>query len=411
MARRGDKNLLVGLEVGTSKVACLVGEEREDGLVEVVGVGMHPSRGLKRGVVVDIESTVQSIQHAVEEAELMAGCEIHAVHAGIAGSHIRSLSSNGVTAIKDREVTQADLDRVIDAARAVAIPADQKILHILPQEFVIDGQEGIREPVGMCGVRLEARVHLVTGAVSAAQNIVKCIRRCGLEVDDLVLEQLGSSYAVLGEDEKELGVCLIDIGGGTTDLAVFTDGAIQHTAVIPIAGDQVTNDIAVALRTPTQYAERIKIRHACALAQLAGGDEMIEVPSIGERPPRRLARQTLAEVVEPRYEELLTLAQMELRRTGLEPKVASGVVLTGGSAKMAGLIDLAEEVFHMPVRLGHSQNAVGLEEVLSNPIHSTGVGLLLYARQNRPAYRAEPRDLRGAGAIWERMRRWFQGNF
>ena len=411
MARRGDKNLLVGLDVGTSKVACLVGEEREDGLVEVVGVGMHPSRGLKRGVVVDIESTVQSIQRAVEEAELMAGCEIHAVHAGLAGSHIRSLSSHGVTAIKDREVTQADLDRVIDAARAVAIPADQKILHILPQEFVIDGQEGIREPVGMCGVRLEAKVHLVTGAVSAAQNIVKCIRRCGLEVDDLVLEQLGSSYAVLGEDEKELGVCLIDIGGGTTDLAVFTDGAIQHTAVIPIAGDQVTNDIAVALRTPTQYAERIKIRHACALAQLAGGDETIEVPSIGERPPRRLARQTLAEVVEPRYEELLTLAQMELRRTGLEPKVASGVVLTGGSAKMAGLIDLAEEVFHMPVRLGHPQNAVGLEEVLSNPIHSTGVGLLLYARQNRPIYRAEPRDLRGSGAIWERMKRWFQGNF
>ncbi|HSO80757.1 MAG TPA: cell division protein FtsA, partial [Chromatiaceae bacterium] len=244
MARRGDKNLLVGLDIGTSKIACLVGEEREDGLIEIVGVGTHPSRGLKRGVVVDIESTVQSIQRAVEEAELMAGCEIHSVHAGIAGSHIRSLSSHGITAIKDREVSQADMDRVIDAARAVAIPADQRILHVLPQEFIIDGQEGIREPIGMCGVRLEVRVHLVTGAVSAAQNIVKCIRRCGLEVDDLVLEQLGSSDAVLGEDEKELGVCLIDIGGGTTDLAIFTEGAIQHTAVIPIAGDQVTNDIA-----------------------------------------------------------------------------------------------------------------------------------------------------------------------
>jgi cell division protein FtsA len=411
MARRGDKNLLVGLDIGTSKIACLVGEEREDGLIEIVGVGTHPSRGLKRGVVVDIESTVQSIQRAVEEAELMAGCEIHSVHAGIAGSHIRSLSSHGITAIKDREVSQADMDRVIDAARAVAIPADQRILHVLPQEFIIDGQEGIREPIGMCGVRLEARVHLVTGAVSAAQNIVKCIRRCGLEVDDLVLEQLGSSYAVLGEDEKELGVCLIDIGGGTTDLAIFTDGAIQHTAVIPIAGDQVTNDIAVALRTPTQYAERIKVRHACALAHLAGGGEMIEVPSIGERPPRRLSRQTLAEVVEPRYEELLNLALAELRRTGLEAKVASGVVMTGGSSKMAGLMDLAEEVFHMPVRLGHPQNAVGLEEVMSNPIHATGS-----ACSSMPAKTVSPsvpcrkrvRDLKG---VLGRMRNWFQGNF
>jgi len=404
MSRRGEKNLLVGLDIGTSKIACLVGEVREDGSIEVVGLGTHPSRGLKRGVVVDIESTVQSIQRAVEEAELMAGCEIHSVHAGIAGSHIRSLSSHGITAIKEREVSQVDLDRVIDAARAVAIPADQKILHILPQEFIIDGQEGIREPIGMCGVRLEVRVHLVTGAVSAAQNIIKCIRRCGLEVDDLVLEQLGSSYAVLGEDEKELGVCLVDIGGGTTDLAIFTDGAIQHTSVIPIAGDQVTNDIAVALRTPTQYAERIKIRHACALAHVAGSSEMIEVPSIGERPPRRLSRQTLAEVVEPRYEELLGLVQAELRRTGLESKVASGVVMTGGSAMMAGLIDLAEEIFHMPVRLGHPQHTTGLESVLRNPIHATGVGLLLYARQNRFALRPLPSEIQGVKGVWNRMR-------
>ncbi len=411
MSRRGEKNLLVGLDIGTSKIACLVGEVREDGSIEVVGLGTHPSRGLKRGVVVDIESTVQSIQRAVEEAELMAGCEIHSVHAGIAGSHIRSLSSHGITAIKEREVSQVDLDRVIDAARAVAIPADQKILHILPQEFIIDGQEGIREPIGMCGVRLEVRVHLVTGAVSAAQNIIKCIRRCGLEVDDLVLEQLGSSYAVLGEDEKELGVCLVDIGGGTTDLAIFTDGAIQHTSVIPIAGDQVTNDIAVALRTPTQYAERIKIRHACALAHVAGSSEMIEVPSIGERPPRRLSRQTLAEVVEPRYEELLSLVQAELRRTGLESKVASGVVMTGGSAMMAGLIDLAEEIFHMPVRLGHPQHTTGLESVLRNPIHATGVGLLLYARQNRFALRPLPSEIQGVKGVWNRMRSWFQGSF
>jgi cell division protein FtsA len=293
----------------------------------------------------------------------------------------------------------------------VAIPADQKILHILPQEFIIDGQEGIREPVGMCGVRLEARVHMVTGAVSAAQNIVKCIRRCGLEVDDLVLEQLSSSYAVLGEDEKELGVCLVDIGGGTTDLAVFTDGAIRHTAVIPIAGDQVTNDIAVALRTPTQYAEQIKIQYACALTQLAGSGETIEVPSIGERAPRRLSRQTLAEVVEPRYEELLTLLQNELRRSGFEDMVAGGVVMTGGSSKMEGLIDLAEEVFHMPVRLGFPQYVSGLDDVLHNPIYATGVGLLIYAQQNRFSHRPLPTEARGLKAVWERMRGWFQGNF
>jgi len=411
MSRRGEKNLLIGLDIGTSKIAALVGELKEDERIEVIGIGTHPSRGLKKGVVVDIESTVQSIQRAVEEAELMAGCEIHSVHAGIAGSHIRSLNSHGITAIKEREVTQADVDRVIDAARAVAIPADQKILHILPQEFIIDDQEGIREPIGMCGVRLEARVHMVTGAVSAAQNIVKCIRRCGLEVDDLVLEQLSSSYAVLGEDEKELGVALVDMGGGTTDLAVFTEGAIRHTAVIPIAGDQVTNDIAVALRTPTQYAEQIKIKYACALTQLAGSDEMIEVPSIGDRPPRRLARQTLAEVVEPRYEELLGLLHAELRRSGFEDMVAGGVVMTGGSAKMEGLIDLAEEVFHMPVRLGAPQHVTGLAEVTSDPIFSTGVGLLMYAQQHRFAGHKELAQSRGLKAVWERMKSWFQGNF
>lgn len=411
MSRRSDKNLVVGLDIGTSKIACLVGEVKPDDRIEIIGLGTHPSRGLKKGVVVDIESTVASIQRAVEEAELMAGCEIHSVHAGIAGSHIRSLNSHGITGIKDREATQADVDRVIEAARAVAIPADQKILHILPQEFIIDGQEGIREPIGMCGVRLEARVHMVTGAVSAAQNIVKCIRRCGLEVEDLVLEQLSSSYAVLGEDEKELGVCLVDIGGGTTDLAVFTDGAIRHTAVIPIAGDQVTNDIAVALRTPTQFAEVIKIRHACALAKLAGHGETIEVPSIGERPPRHLSRQTLAEVVEPRYEELLTLLQGELRRSGFEDLVAGGVVLTGGSAKMEGLVELAEEVFHMPVRLGVPQYFVGMQEVISDPIYATGVGLLIYARKHRFVPRTEMPSGRGLGSVWARMKSWFQGNF
>uniref|UniRef100_UPI0025F3923E cell division protein FtsA n=1 Tax=uncultured Lamprocystis sp. TaxID=543132 RepID=UPI0025F3923E len=411
MSRRNDRNLLVGLDIGTSKIAALVGELKDDDQIEIIGVGTHPSRGLKKGVVVDIESTVASIQRAVEEAELMAGCEIHSVHAGIAGSHIRSLNSHGTTPIKDREVTQADVDRVLDSARAVAIPADQQLLHILPQEFIIDDQEGIREPIGMCGVRLEARVHMVTGAVSAAQNILKCIRRCGLEVDDLVLEQLSASYSVLGEDEKELGVCLVDIGGGTTDMAVFTDGAIRHTAVIPIAGDQVTNDIAVALRTPTQHAEQIKIRHACALTQLAAGSETIEVPSIGDRPPRRLSRQTLSEVVEPRYEELLTLLRNELRRSGFEDLVAGGVVLTGGSAKMQGLIELAEEVFHMPVRLGTPQYVIGMDDVMRNPVFATSVGLLIYARQNRFAKRPDLSAGGGIKGVWSRMGSWFRGNF
>jgi cell division protein FtsA len=411
MTKKAEKNLIVGLDIGTSKVVAIVGEVKPDGEIEVIGIGSHPSRGLKKGVVVNIESTVQSIQRAVEEAELMAACEIHSVHAGIAGSHIRSLNSHGIVAIKDREVTHGDVERVIDAARAVAIPADQRILHILPQEFIIDQQEGIKEPVGMSGVRLEARVHMVTGAVSAAQNIVKCVRRCGLEVDDLILEQLSSSYAVLSEDEKELGVCLVDIGGGTTDIAVFTEGSIRHTAVIPIAGDQVTNDIAVAMRTPTQHAEDIKIKYACALTQLAASDETIEVPSIGDRPARRLSRQTLAEVVEPRYEELLTLIQAELSRSGFEDLIAGGVVLTGGSSKMEGLIELAEEIFHMPVRLGVPRYVTGLVDVVRNPIYATGVGLLLFGHHNRAS---RLRDLPAGGgfkAVWERMKSWFQGNF
>ena len=411
MTKKSDKRLLVGMDIGTSKIVTIVGELSNDGEVEVIGIGSHPSRGLKKGVVVNIESTVSSMQRSVEEAELMAGCQIHSVFAGIAGSHIRSLNSHGIVAIRDREVTPADMDRVIDAARAVAIPMDQRILHVLPQEFVIDEQEGIREPIGMAGVRLEAKVHIVTGAVSAAQNIVKCVRRCGLEVDDFILEQLASSYSVLTDDERELGVCLVDIGGGTTDIAVFVNGAISHTAVIPIAGDQVTNDIAVALRTPTQFAEEIKIKYACALGQLASPDETIEVPSVGDRPSRKLARQTLAEVVEPRYEELFALIQGELRRSGFEDLVASGVVLTGGSSKMEGVVDLAEEVFHMPVRLGVPQHVQGLSDVVRNPIHATGVGLLLYARQQREAGRSRQPVGGGFGAILERLKGWFQGHF
>ena len=296
MANSNDEQLIVGLDIGTSKVVTIVGLAGPGGTLEIVGTGLHPSSGLKKGVVVNIESTVHSIQRAIEEAELMAGCHIHSVYVGIAGSHIRSLNSHGIVAIRDREVLPLDIERVIDAARAVAIPADQEILHVLPQEFIIDNQEGVREPLGMSGVRLEAKVHLVTCAANAAQNIKKCIRRCGLDVDDIILEQLASSYAVLTEDEKQLGVCLVDIGGGTTDIAIFTDGAIRHTGVIPIAGDQVTNDIAHALRTPTAHAEELKVKYACALAKLTGPDETVKVPSVGDRAPRDLSRQALAEV-------------------------------------------------------------------------------------------------------------------
>lgn len=411
MSKKLEKRLIVALDIGTSKVVAIVGEINDENSVDIIGIGSHPSRGLKKGVVVNIESTVQSIQRAVEEAELMAGCQIHSVYAGIAGSHIKSINSHGIVAIREKEVTHSDVDRVIDAARAVAIPADQQILHVLPQEFIIDNQEGIREPVGMSGVRLEAKVHLVTGAVSAAQNIIKCVRRCGLDVDDIILEQLASSYAVLSEDEKELGVCLVDIGGGTTDIAVFSEGAIRHTAVIPIAGDQVTNDIAVAMRTPTQNAEDIKIKYACALTQLANADETIEVPSVGERPPRRLARQTLAEVVEPRYEELFTLVQAELRRSGFEDICAAGIVLTGGTSKMEGAVDLAEEIFHMPVRLGVPQGVSGLVDVVRNPIYATGVGLLLFGQHNRGQGLSELGGAGGMKSVMQRMKSWFQGNF
>tara|TARA_E500000331_G_scaffold353735_1_gene405105 strand:- start:70259 stop:71482 length:1224 start_codon:yes stop_codon:yes gene_type:complete len=406
LAKKEERNLVVGLDIGTSKVVTIVGEMSEENNLEVIGIGSHPSRGLKRGVVVNIESTVQSIQRSVEEAELMAGCEIDTVFAGIAGSHVKSINSHGIVAILDREVSSGDVERVIDAARAVAIPSDQRILHVLPQEFLIDHQEGIREPIGMSGVRLEAKVHLVTGAVSAAQNIVKCIQRCGLEVNDIVLEQLASSYSVLTEDEKELGVCLIDMGGGTTDIAVCGGGAIQHTAVIPIAGDQVTNDIAVSLRTPTQYAEEIKIKYACALSQLANQDETIEVPSVGDRPSRRLSRQTLAEVVEPRYEELFSLVRDELRRSGFEDLVAAGIVLTGGCSKMEGAVELAEEIFHMPVRLGIPQYVDGLVDVVRNPIHATGVGLLIFGKE------VDVTSSEGLGRgsrLFDRMKTWFQG--
>ncbi|MDY7220245.1 cell division protein FtsA [Denitrificimonas sp. JX-1] len=411
MAHENNHNMIVGLDIGTSKVVALVAEVTPEGELNVIGIGTHPTRGLKKGVVINIESTVQSLQRALEDAQKMASCHIHSAFVGIAGSHIRSQNSDGIVAIRDREVSRADLERVLDAAQAVAIPTDQKVLHTLAQDYVIDSQGGVREPLGMSGVRLEARVHVVTCAINASQNIEKCVQRCGLAIDDMILEQLASAHAVLTEDEKELGVCLVDIGGGTSDIAIFTEGAIRHTAVIPIAGDQVTNDIAMALRTPTQYAEEIKVRYACALAKLAGPDEMIKVPSVGDRAPRELSRQALAEVVEPRYEELFSLILAELRRSGYEDMIPAGIVLTGGSAKIEGAVELAEEIFHMPVRLGTPQGIKGVGDVADNPVYSTAVGLLAYGLRKQTEGSIVP----GSGHYQEdkepvfiRFKRWLQ---
>src|SRR3990167_10288405 len=410
MAKKPTRDLMVGIDIGTSKVVTIVGEVTGNGL-NIIGLGSYPSQGLKRGVVVNIESTVQSIQRSVEDAEIMAGCEIYSAYTGIAGSHIRSINSHGIVAIRDGEVTQSDIDRVLDAAKTIAIPADQKILHVLPQEFIIDNQEAIREPIGMSGVRLEAKVHVVTGAVSAAQNIVKCLKRCGLAASDIVLEQFASSQSSLTEDEKNLGVCMIDIGGGTTDIAIFTNGAIRYTAIIPIAGDQVTNDIAIALRIPTRYAEEVKIKYGCTLQDLVDSNQMIEIPSVGERMGRHLSRRALSEVIEARYEELFMLVAAELRRSGLENFVAAGIVLTGGASKVEGAVELAERVFKVPVRLGVPQHVTGLADVIHNPIYSTGVGLLLYGLNCRQNQRETQLNQIGVKGLWSKMKNWFQGNF
>ena len=402
----GTPKRVVGLDIGTSKVAAIVGEVDRNGDIEVIGIGSHRSHGLRKGVVVNIESTVQAIQRATEEAELMSGMHIDSVYAGIAGSHIRGINSHGIVAIRDDEVHAQDVDRVIDAARAVAIPADQRVLHVLPQEYLIDHQEGVKEPLGMSGVRLEAKVHLVTCAVNAAENVIKCIERCGFTVNDLILEQLASSYAVLTDDERDLGVCLVDIGGGTTDIAVFTGGGIRHTAAIPIAGDQATSDIAMTLPTPTRHAEEIKIKYACALNRLVHPDETINVQGIGDRPPRTLPRQVVAEVVEARYEELFSLIRGELQRGGYEDVIASGIVLTGGSSQLEGVVELAERVFEMPVNIGAPRKVTGLKDIVSNPIYATGVGLLLYGREE------ESRDRREAkpGGLLTRIGQWFREN-
>ena len=408
---REDKNLIVGLDIGTSKIVAIVAELQPEGTVKVIGLGQHISRGLKKGVVIHIESTMQSTQRALEEAELMADCKINNVYTGIAGSHIKSLNSHGMVKIKDAEVSQMDVDRVIETARAIALPADQQILHILTQEFIIDGQEDVREPLGMSGMKLEVKVHIVTGAVAAAQNIVKCIKRCGIEVSDLILQPLASSLAVLTEDEKELGVCLVDIGGGTTDIAVFKQGAIRHTAVVAIAGDQMTNDIAVAFRTPTQSAEDIKVKYGCALRQLADSREIVEVPGVDGREPRQLSVQTLAEVLEPRVVELYEMVLNELRRSGMEEMIASGIVITGGSAMMRGMVELGEEIFHMPVRMGLPRYVGGLSEVVGNPRYATGVGLVLMGKQQLERHLTGQMESSSFGRIMDKMKSWFQGNF
>jgi cell division protein FtsA len=410
MARKDDNNLVVALDIGTTKISAIVGECDQQSGVNVIGFGTHPSRGLKRGVVVDIESTVNSINRAIEEASLMAGCEIHSVYTGISGSHVRSLNSHGIVAIRDNECNRADVERVIDAAKAVAIPADQRIIHILPQEFRIDDQDGIREPVGMSGVRLEAKVHIVTGAVSAAQNIAKCVRRCGINMGDIVLEQIASSHSVLHPDEKELGVCLIDIGGGTTDLAVFIDGAIRHTAVIPIAGDHVTHDIAMGLRTPLSDSEVAKVNFGSVSADDIPASEIIEVPVVGKRTPRTMPRQVLAKIMEARYEELMILIQSELQRSGFDRLLPAGVVITGGASQVPGIEKLAESVLRMPVRLGNAVNVGGLAEVRENPIFATGVGLLLHAVKSQQHGMVET-NFEQRDSLWQRMRNWFNGNF
>ena len=405
------KNLIVGLDIGTSKIVAIVAELTPEGRLDILGIGSHQeSRGLKKGVVVNIEATVNAISRVIQEVELMADCKVKEVYTGIAGSHIKSFNSNGMVAIKDKEVSPMDVERVIETARAMPIPSDQQILHILTQEFIVDGQDGVREPIGMSGVRLEVKTHIVTGAVSAAQNIVKCVRRCGLEVVDLVLQPLASSYAVLTEDEKELGVCLVDIGGGTTDIAVFTQGAIRHTAVIPVAGDQITNDIAHALRTPTPEAEEIKVHYGVALQQLADEDELFEVPGIGERGPRRLSRQALVDVIEPRVTELYELIQAELRRSGYQELLSSGIVLTGGSSVMLGMVELGEEIFHMPVRLGIPKYAGSLAEVVQHPRYATAMGLLLegLAQKKRGIQAHSTRTFK---QVLGNMKSWFEKNF
>ncbi len=398
--------LVAGLDIGTTKICAMIGEVQPGGKVNIVGFGTHPSKGLRKGVVINIESTVKSIKAAVREAELMAGCEVTHVYAGIAGSHIKGFNSHGIVAVKDREVANPDVTRVIDAARAVAIPTDREVLHILPQEYIIDEQDGIREPLGMSGVRLEAKVHIVTGAVSSAQNIIKCAQRCGLTVSDMVLEQLASSDAVLSMDEKELGVALVDFGGGTTDIALWSGGSIVHTAVLPLGGDHITGDIAVGLRTPTEEAERLKQAYGCAHSSLVGKDEVVEVPSVGGRKPRVLSRQLLTEIIEPRVEEMFCLVQKEIAQSGCAELLSSGLVITGGTTLLPGMAEVAEDIVGLPVRAGTPQGVGGLVDVVRSPVFATGVGLVLFGRSHGEGRAFKLRNDSLMRRIRGRMRNW-----
>ncbi len=410
MARRDD--LIIGLDIGTTKICAVVAERTENG-VEIIGIGTHPSHGLRKGVVVDIDSTVRSIKHAIEEAEMMADCEITSVYAGIAGGHIRGFNSHGVVAVKDGEVRDHDIKRVIDAAKAVAIPMDREVIHVIPQEFIIDDQDEIREPLGMHGVRLEAHIHIVTAAVTSAQNIVKCANQAGLNVCDIVLEPLASAQAVLGADERDLGVCMIDIGGGTTDIVVFAEGSIKTTAVLALGGYHLSNDIAVGLRTPFDEAERIKKKFGMASARYLSSDDVLTVPSVGGRRPREISRKILCEIIEPRAEEILSLARREIVKAGLDGSIPSGVVLTGGASALEGIDELAEEIFEGPVRLGMPTNVGGLKDVVRSPMYATGVGLVQFGFGQRPesASRFRIRDDSIFGRVKQRMRDWFYTDF
>ncbi len=401
-------NIIVGLDIGTTKICTIVGEARENG-VEIIGIGSFPSKGLRKGVVINIDATVNSIKKAVEEAELMAGCEIYKVVTGIAGGHIKGMTSHGVIAVKDGEVKESDIKRVVDAARAIAIPQEREVLHILPQEFILDDQDGIREPLGMSGVRLEAKVYIITAAVTSAENIIKCCHRAGLNVSDIVLQPIASAEAVLTPEEKDLGVALIDIGGGTTDIAVFHQGSIRHIAVIALGGNHLTNDIATGLRTPVSEAEKIKKESGCSSVSMVNKDENIEIPTVGGRAPRTISKQALAQIIEPRVEEILMLAQREIVKSGFENLLASGVVLTGGSALLKGITDVAEQIFNMPVRIGTPMNIGGLVDAVNSPMYATGVGLIFYALKNQSK---SGFNIRGNGNIFgkiiEKMRSWFQ---
>ncbi len=403
-------NIIVGLDIGTTKVCAIVGEKTNGG-INIIGIGTYPSEGLRKGVVVNIESTVNSLRKAIEEAELMAGSEIHSVYTGISGAHIKGFNSLGIIAIKNREVKKNDVRRVIDAAKAIAIPLDREVLHILPQEFIVDEQDGIQEPVGMIGVRLETRVHIVTGATNTKQNIIKCTNRIGLDISDIVLEQLASSKATLSADEKELGVILIDIGGGTTDIAIFSNGNIKHTSVLSLGGDHVTSDIAVGLRTPTTEAEKIKKKYGCAFPELVNRDETIEVPSVGGRAPRVLPRRQLSNIIEPRMEEIFSLVKRELIKSNCDGLMASGVVITGGSALLEGLPELGESIFNLPVRVGYPVGIEGVSDVVNNPMYSTGVGLLLYGSNGRNTNKFKRKDGNILGKVSNKFKKWFEEAF